>query len=60
MGDSVPLNPEDPLNPANRRIVIMVLNSVVEEQVEAQAEAGREAGTLAEELLPSTPEVQIF
>ena len=60
MGDSVPMNPENPLDASNRRIVIMVLNSVVEAQVEAQAEAGREAGTLAEELLPSTPEVQIF
>ena len=60
MGDSEPLNPENPLDAANRRIVIMVLNSVLENQVEAQSEAGRQAGTPAEELLPSTPEVQIF
>ena len=46
MGDSEPLNPENPLDAANRRIVIMVLNSVLENQVEAQSEAGRRAAAL--------------
>lgn len=60
MGDSVPLNPSNPLDPANRRIVIMVLNSVVEAQLEQQSEAGLQAETPPVEILPPSTEVQIF
>ena len=60
MADSVLLNEEDPSNVMNRRIVIMVLNSVAEARVEDQSNYGLEAPTPSPELLPSTPTVEIF
>ncbi len=60
MADSVPLDEEDPASAINRRIVIMVLNSIAESRIESQANAGLAAPTPSPELLPSTPTVEIF
>lgn len=60
MADSVPLNTEDPMSPMNRRIVIMVLNSVAQSRVDAQSEAGLAAPTPGPEILPPTPTIEIF
>ena len=60
MADSVPLDEEDPTSAMNRRIVIMVLNSVAEARVQDQSDAGLSAPTPSPELLPSTPTVEIF
>ncbi len=60
MADSVPLDEEDPTSAMNRRIVIMVLNSIAEARVQDQSDAGLSAPTPSPELLPSTPTVEIF
>jgi len=60
MADSVPLDEEDPASATNRRIVIMVLNSVAESRVDAQSNSGLDAPTPSEDLLPPTPTVEIF
>ena len=60
MADSVPLNAEDPLSVSNRRIVILVLNSVAQSRVDALSEAGLAAPPPGDEILPPTPTVEIF
>jgi chemotaxis protein MotB len=60
MADSVPMDTSDPLNPANRRIVIMVLNAVAESNLDAQSEAGLSAGTPPPELIPDPEPLEIF
>ncbi len=60
MADSVPMDANDPLNPANRRIVIMVLNAVAESNLDAQSEAGLSAGTPPPELIPDPEPLEIF
>ena len=60
MADSVPMDTSDPLNPANRRIVIMVLNAVAESSLDAQSEAGLSAGTPPPELIPDPEPLEIF
>lgn len=60
MADSVPLDAENPENPANRRIVIMILNEIAEARLNDQSENGRQAGTLSDELLPEAPAIEIF
>jgi chemotaxis protein MotB len=60
MADSVPLNAEDPSSVSNRRIVILVLNSVAQSRVDALSEAGLAAPTPGPEILPPTPTVEIF
>lgn len=60
MADSVPMDANNPLNPANRRIVIMVLNAVAESNLDAQSEAGLSAGTPPPELIPDPEPLEIF
>ncbi len=60
MADSVPMDANNPLNPANRRIVIMVLNTVAESRLDAQSEAGLSAGTPPPELIPDPEPLEIF
>ena len=60
MADSVPLDTEDPLSAMNRRIVIMVLNSVAQSRVDALSNSGLSAPTPGPEILPPTPTVEIF
>jgi chemotaxis protein MotB len=60
MADSVPLDPDNPENPINRRIVIMVLNEVAERSLDEQSANGAAAGMLNPNLLPERPEVEIF
>lgn len=60
MADSVPLNTDDPLGAMNRRIVILVLNSVAQSRVDALSEVGLSAPTPGPEILPATPTVEIF
>lgn len=60
MADSVPMDASNPLNPANRRIVIMVLNAVAESSLDAQSEAGLSAGTPPPELIPDPEPLEIF
>ncbi|MDP1932293.1 MAG: flagellar motor protein MotB [Gammaproteobacteria bacterium] len=60
MADSVPLDAENPQNPANRRIVIMILNEIAEARLNDQSENGRQAGTLNQGLLPEVPPIEIF
>ncbi|MES3008832.1 MAG: flagellar motor protein MotB [Pseudomonadota bacterium] len=60
MADSVPMDVNNPMNPANRRIVIMVLNAVAEANLQEQSEAGTAAGTPPEELLPNPEPLEIF
>jgi chemotaxis protein MotB len=60
MADSVPLDPDNPENSINRRIVIMVLNEVAERDLDEQSANGAAAGTLNPNLLPERPEVEIF
>ncbi|MCB1649449.1 MAG: flagellar motor protein MotB [Pseudomonadales bacterium] len=60
MADSVPLDPENPDNAMNRRIVIMVLNAVAQSRVDALSAAGRAATTPSPEILPPSPTVEIF
>ena len=60
MADSVPLDPDNPDSAMNRRIVIMVLNSVAQSRVDALSAAGRAASTPGPEVVPSTPTVEIF
>ncbi len=54
------MDANDPLNPANRRIVIMVLNAVAESNLDAQSEAGLSAGTPPPELIPDPEPLEIF
>lgn len=60
MADSVPMDAADSLSPANRRIVIMVLNEVAESMLDAQSEAGLSAGTPPPDLLPNPEPLEIF
>lgn len=60
MADSVPMDASNPLNPANRRIVIMVLNAVAESRLDEQSEAGLSAGTPPPELIPDPEPLEIF
>ena len=60
MADSVPMDAAESLSPANRRIVIMVLNEVAESMLDAQSEAGLSAGTPPPDLLPNPEPLEIF
>lgn len=60
MADSVLLDPDNPENPINRRIVIMVLNEVAERKLQEQSVNGTGAGMLNPNLLPERPAVEIF
>ena len=60
MGDSAPLDEENPESANNRRIVIMVLNEVAEERLADQLQDSANAGGLNPNLLPERPEVEIF
>jgi len=60
MADSVPMDASNPLNPANRRIVIMVLNEVAESRLDAQSEGGLSAGTPPPELIPDPDPLELF
>lgn len=60
MANSVPMDPDNELNPANRRIVIMVLNEVAETRLDEQSENGRDAGTINPALIPDAPPIEIF
>lgn len=60
MADSVSMDAANPLNPANRRIVIMVLNEVAKSRLDAQSEAGLSAGTPPPELIPDPEPLEIF
>ena len=60
MGDSVPFDTEDPLNPANRRIVIMVLNQVAEQRLEQQNQALERASIVNPQVVPPAPPLELF
>jgi len=60
MADSVPLDTSDPMSATNRRIVIMVLNSLAQSIIDEQSSAGLAAPTPSEDILPPTPTVEIF
>ena len=46
LADTAHLNPDDPLDPANRRISIVVLNRAAEEAMRSQQAPGAPAGTV--------------
>ncbi len=59
LADTIPLNREDPFDPINRRISIIVLNKVAEEAIRRQtSEATVNVGEDAAEMPPSLPTPQ--
>lgn len=60
LGDSVPLDRENLRSPANRRIVILVLNETAEQRLDNQSEDIRRAGSVNPDLMPATTPIEIF
>lgn len=60
MGDSVPFDENDPLNQANRRIVILVMNALAEERLGLQNRTSQRRGVLNTDLLPQAEPLELF
>lgn len=60
MGDSVPFDPDDPSSAANRRIVLLVMNELYEQQVQNSVRRAEEAGVPGESLPEVMPAPEIF
>lgn len=60
MGDTVPFDPDDPANPANRRIVILVMNEISEARVQDSLRGSEDAGVPGESLPDVPPPPEIF
>lgn len=60
MGDSVAFDPDDPTSAANRRIVILVMNELAEQELRNSVRSSEEAGVPGESLPGIMPTPEIF
>lgn len=58
MGSSLPFDEENPANPANRRIAILVMNELTEQRLQSEMRSAE--GTMPPVLPPAVPAPEIF